>query len=182
MEYYFKNSITDKPKKLVLTDSGINLYLDDACYQYDYRDIVGVWLNKPGGIFDQKFFSCTLNIADRKPLFISSLNFDQDDELINQDNHYNSFIRVMHLHLKEKSKAKYHLGVPPLNYSLRIILAILVLAVCLAAYFHVDLSTVALGAVGFLVLATGVAGLQFGISKFPKFYNPDNIPLELLPR
>lgn len=182
MEYSFRNSPHEKAKRAVLNLTTIDLYYDEAKYTIPYKDINGVWLNKPGGICTCRAYSCTLNIKDKKPLFISSKNYDEKGNTLEQSNHYNSFVRVLHHHLQTKSKAEYKFGVQPMQYLLRVCMVIAILAGFILSSLYLNINQYLLIGTALVSLFGTVCGVNFCITNFPKGYTPENIPLKLLPR
>ncbi|MTI22881.1 hypothetical protein E1176_17750 [Fulvivirga sp. RKSG066] len=181
MEYSFKINESGKERTLILKNEMIIYVLDDAIYEVPYKNITAVWLNKPGGFCTPSSYSCTLNIKDDKPIFITSKNWDLDQREILQQNHYNSFVRVLHMHLKEKSKATYGFGVKPQYYMLRVaaIITILTLATYLSVNYQLNNFLLAIPVAISLFVLT--CGLNFCVKNFPSSYRPDHIPITLLP-
>ncbi len=181
MEYNFKITESGSERSIILKNDMLHYVVDNAIYEVPYNIINAVWLNKPGGICTPNHYSCTLNIEDDKPIFISSRNWDENKREMHQQNHYNSFVRVLHVHLKEKSKAKYGFGVKPKYYALRVIAIITIIAI--ASYVALTFKDswyilVAPVAVSIFVLT---CGLNFCVKNFPSKYKPDQIPMRLLP-
>ncbi|HNP18855.1 MAG TPA: hypothetical protein PKL31_10505 [Fulvivirga sp.] len=181
MEYVFKNSPKDKLRKIVLTDDGFNLIMDGATYPYKYSSVNQVWLNSPGGFCSPGEYSCTLNIVDQKPLYISSKNYSDSKKLIDQFNHYNSFIRVLHLHLKNNKAAQFKFGTTPFKYLTRIMVIIGILTACVLSIMLLEANPLVFIVPSGLAIFVSVCGMKFCINRFPKVYNPENIPLTLLP-
>ncbi|TRX51614.1 hypothetical protein FNH22_23930 [Fulvivirga sp. M361] len=181
MEYTYRLSADSEPRRMVLKENALDFHLDDYKLTIPYAKVVGVWLSSPDGLLFSENYSCTLNIEDGKPIFITMKNFDGHGQLMTQDNHYSSFIRVLHLHLREKSKARYYFGVKPLNYFTKLLTFTGVIVSCLILYFFFNLNeiiTIFLTVIAFFFL---LVTLRFGIRRFPKIYDPDEIPLNLLP-
>lgn len=181
MEYSFRNAAGESEKKIVLNLTGIELYFEGAKYAIPYNDINGVWLNKPSGICTCRAYSCTLNIKNKKPLFISSKNYDAAGNIVEQSNQYNSFVRVLHHHLQSKSAARYRFGVQPTQYVLRVLAIIGILAAFLFSSLYLNISQYILAVPVALSLFVAVCGVNFCIANYPKNYTPENIPLKLLP-
>ncbi|MEM1406946.1 MAG: hypothetical protein AAGG59_09245 [Bacteroidota bacterium] len=181
MDYSFRPSATESERKILLTSNAFHLYLDGAKYSTPYEKVVGVWLSTPSGFLAANTYACTLNIEDAKPIYISNKNYDDAGKPIVQANHYNSFIRVLHVHLREKSKAHYYFGVKPVNYAMKLIVLLAVVMACITSYFAFNLNGLLVLPVGVVLLASAYALLRFGIKSFPKLYDPDQIPLRLLP-
>jgi len=181
MEYSYKISDSGSERSIILKNEVIIYIANGAIYDIPYKRITSVWLNKPSGFLSPNYFSCTLNIEDDKPIFISSKNWDDYNNEILQQNHYNSFVRVLHMHLKEKSKAKYGFGVKPKNYFIKAAAILAVLAVVLFLSVSLQLNNFLLA---FPILVGGSAlaiGINFCVKNYPHRYKPDHIPLQLLP-
>ncbi|MEO0555720.1 MAG: hypothetical protein AAF149_21120 [Bacteroidota bacterium] len=181
MDYSFRSSATESERKILLTTNALHLYVDGAKYSTPYEKVVGVWLSTPSGFLAGNTYACTLNIEDAKPIYISIKNYDDAGKLIEQANHYNSFIRVLHLHLCKKSKAHYFFGVKPASYAAKLIVLLAVVMTCVTSYFVFNLSGLLILPVGVALMVSAYTLLSFGIKSFPKLYDPDEIPLRLLP-
>ncbi|MDX1628555.1 MAG: hypothetical protein R3345_07635 [Fulvivirga sp.] len=181
MEYSFKTNEKDQTRIIHLESDKLVYFMDDERQEVPYNQIHSVWLSKPGGVLTPNSYSCTLNIKNAKPIYISSKNWDDEKKEILQQNHYNSFVRVLHLHLKEKSRAQYGFGLPPASYLSK--LAILLLIVCSTIYWALSSQlsgTMLIGTIGLGVLIV-IIGLNFSLKNYPSHYQPDQIPLNLLP-
>lgn len=166
---------------MLLTSNALHLYIDGAKYTTPYEKVVGVWLSTPAGFLAGNTYACTLNIEDAKPIYVPIKNFDESGDLIDQSNHYNSFIRVLHVHLREKSKAHYYFGVRPISYAIKVLVLLSIIFACLACYLLLNLSGVVVIPLGLVLMASAYTLLRFGIKSFPKLYDPNEIPLGLLP-
>ncbi len=181
MEYTFRISADSPEVMMVLTENEIQLKTEGAVYRHPYSSVQKVWLNNPGGFCSPGEFSCTLNIVDKKPIYIASKNYDKQGHLINQANHYNTFVRVLHMHVKSNAKAKFRFGATPVKYAMRIATIISILATCLASSLLIDANPLIFIMPSAAAIFVTVCGLRFCITRFPKGYNPDDIPLNLLP-
>ena len=181
MEYTFRNSPKDDLKTIFLRDSSLVLKFDGSTYEYPYSEIEKVWLNSPGGFCSPGEFSCTLNIVDKKPVYISSKNYNQNGTEINQSNFYNSFIRVLHMHLDGQTKADYKFGTTPVAYLGRVAIILIILTGCITSILYTSINPFVLAIPSAIGIFVAVCGAKFCISRFPKGYNPKDIPLEVLP-
>lgn len=181
MEYTFKNSAAEKEKRIFLHHTGIDLYHDGAKYTVPYSNINSIWLNKPGGLLNLGEFSCTININDQKPIYIADKNYDAYGFIKHQPNNYNSFIRVLHHHLQDKSNVKYKFGSKPLQYVLRLIIITAIVFTCFLPYGFLDVNQYTLIIPILVAFTVGAFSLKFLLNEYPKCYMPDSIPLNLLP-
>ncbi|MEQ8926458.1 MAG: hypothetical protein RLO81_11630, partial [Fulvivirga sp.] len=180
MEYTFKNSPKDHLRTIFLRDTSLIISFDGAKYEYPYKDISNVWLNNPGGFCSPGEFSCTLNIIDQKPIYISSKNYNEKGEVIEQSNFYNSFVRVIHMHLGTNTSASFKFGTQPKAYITRVAIILMILAGCISSILYTDINPIILILPSVVGIFVTVCGLKFCITRFPKGYNPRNIPLNLL--
>jgi hypothetical protein len=181
MDYAFKNSPKDHLTQMVLGENGFKIILDGATYNYKYSDVTRVWLNNPEGFIAPGEYSCTINIVDKKPIYITSKNFDQNGLFIEQSHHYNTFVRVLHMHIKSNKAAEFKFGTTPAKYFRRVAIIALILTACVASIITFKSNPFYFIVPSVFGVFVTIYGLQFCITRFPKVYNPDNIPLELLP-
>ncbi|QSE97912.1 hypothetical protein [Fulvivirga lutea] len=181
MEYTFKNSPEDYLRTIVLKEKSLTLNFEGSTYEYPYNKITKVWLNNPGGFCSPGEFSCTLNIIDKKPVYISSKNYNDKNEEIEQSNFYNSFVRVLHMHLGVNTTASFKFGTQPTAYIARVAIILAILTGCVASILLTNVNPFILILPSALGIFVSVCGLKFCITRFPKGYNPNNIPLNLLP-
>lgn len=181
MEYSFKNSPKDHLSKMALGENGFRIVIDGATYNYKYSEVTRVWLNNPEGFFTPGEFSCTVNIVDKKPIYITSKNFDQNGLFVEQSNHYNSFVRVLHMHVKSNKAAEFKFGSTPTKYLMRMAIIALILTSCIVSIMTFNSNPLFFIIPSVFGIFVSIYGLRFCITRFPKGYNPNDIPLELLP-
>lgn len=181
MEYTFRNDPKDHLKTIFLSDKSLILKFDGSQYEYPYNQITKVWLNNPGGFCSPGEFSCTLNIVDKKAVYISSKNYEENGREIEQSNFYNSFVRVLHIHLDGNTSTDYKFGSEPKAYLGRITIILCILAGCIASISFTTINPLILIAPSIIGILVTICGLKFCITRFPKGYNPKDIPLNLLP-
>lgn len=181
MDYSYKITPSDTTRRMLLSSNALHLYLDGHKYTTPYNKVVGVWLSKPSDFLSGNNYGCTLNIEDAKPIYISIKNFDSEGSPMDQSNHYNSFIRVLHVHLQEKSKAHYYFGEKPVSYAMKVLVLVSLVSACLMSYTLFNINGLIVLPVGAILAISAYALLRFGIKSFPKLYNPKEIPIGLLP-
>lgn len=181
MEYNFRVDENGSERTVILKNDMLIYIEKNAIHDISYKDITNVWLNKPGGLCTPNIYSCTLHFKHDKPLFISSKNWRDDKMEIRQENHYNSFIRVLHMHLREKSSAKYSLGVKPKKYLTKVATIILILALAATVSITFQLNNYLLAIPVLISVFVVTCGLNFCLKNYPSKYTPDHIPLSLLP-
>jgi hypothetical protein len=181
MEYSFKNSPKNSLSKITLGEKGFQLVINKDIYNYQYTDISKVWLNNPGGFCSPGEFSCTLNIKEKKPIYISSKNYTDNGDIIGQANHYNSFIRILHRYIGSNQSAEFKFGSTPFKYFGRIALIIGILTSCILSTSLIDTNPLYFIIPSAMGIFVSVCGMKFCITRFPKGYNPNEIPLNLLP-
>lgn len=181
MEYNFKVEEHGSERTVILKNDMLIYIEENAIHDIPYSDITNVWLNKPGGLCTSNIYSCTLQFKHQKPLFISSKNWRDDRVEIHQENHYNSFIRVLHMHMREKSTAKYSFGVKPKKYFTKVATIILILTLAAVSSITFNLNNYLLAIPVGISLFVVTCGLNFCLKNYPSHYMPDRIPLNLLP-
>lgn len=181
MEYNFKVDENGSERTVILKSDMLIYIEENAIYDISYSDITSVWLNKPGGFCTSNIYSCTLQFKHEKPLFISSKNWREDRVEIHQENHYNSFIRVLHMHMREKSAAKYSFGVKPQKYLTKVATIILILTLAVAGSIIFQINNYLLAIPVTISLFVTTCGLNFCLKNYPSKYTPDQIPMSLLP-
>lgn len=67
-----------------------------------YSDVTSVWINKEAGAF-----SVIIKTVEGSQYVVSNLFVENDGRTEDKSNAYALFVRVLHMHLREKSKAKF---------------------------------------------------------------------------
>ncbi len=181
MEYSFKNSPKAHLTQMALGENGFRVVIDGATYNYKYSEVTRVWLNNPEEFFNPSEYSCTINIIDKKPIYITSKNYNHNGLIMDQSHNYNSFVRVLHMHVRSNKAAEFKFGSTPSKYLKRLAIIALILIGCVASIISFDSNPLYFIAPSVFGVFVSIYALRFCITRFPKGYNPNDIPLELLP-
>jgi hypothetical protein len=178
MDYTYKSSISDKACTILLTDYHLTVQSAGKEEIVPYANITSVRLTRN----KKRTFKIYLYPDDQKPLEVTNFYYLSSREVEDRSRQYGVFVRVLHLHLKDKSAAVFSAGL-----SLNRLIAWGVIATALALliflsiyYFRPDIQN--LPTLGVILAATIVVGMVV-LSKnaVPKYYRPTDIPLEFLP-
>lgn len=178
MEYTFKNTARDSAHTILLNDYNMTLKVSGTETVVPYANILSVRLCK----ISQHVFKMIIRYSDNKLLVVSNYYVQDNGEAKDCSRMYSTFVRVLHYHLKDKSKAMYKAGGS--RQQLRrwcIALVTLSFIVCFVAdyvgfnFFNPYFEATVLSAVLLLIL-----GLVY-VRQLPKDYSATNIPLTLLP-
>jgi hypothetical protein len=101
MEYTFKNSRKERPVRVFLGDMSMRIVYAVREDVIHYSGIQSVWVNKSAGSF-----SVTLTTIDNSQHIISNKFINDTGQAEDKSHAYALFVRVLHLHLKQKSKAR----------------------------------------------------------------------------
>lgn len=178
MEYTFRNSAGEAPTTLLLSDHGITVKQGKEEYSVPYIGIHQVNLDK----VKDKVYRTVVAVEGRRPLVITN-RYQVDQRTVeDRSRAYSTFIRVLHYHLKDKSKALYASGSDASRLWTQVIVAA---AIAFVVSFTAEFMGFSLlnpffqGAI--LAAAMGLAVLARFISHWPRKYEPTEIPLRFLP-
>ncbi len=143
-----------------------------------YAGINEVELNKTG----DRLFKTRLHPEGGKPLVITNKYHTTEKTVEDRSRAYSTFIRVLHFHLKDKSKAHFVSGNSPKALGMWV-------GVAAALGFVVSLVMSFFGMVLFnplfdgilITVIFGLIALVLRLGRLPKSYLPTEIPLEFLP-
>jgi hypothetical protein len=174
MVYSYKN-VPHKPEmSFTLTPLSVKVESTDAAFSIPFASISRVKLGKTGGVY-----SCTL-ISEQHNVVIRSTSYSEGT-FVNQARAYTTFLRVLHYHLREKSKAEFVAG---MGSRQMVSLALVFLTSALSIFFMLNLlpyrvEPVLAGILGSLF----ITGIFLWVNKyqFPKPYSPASIPSNMLP-
>jgi hypothetical protein len=102
MEYLCKNSKKEKLTSFMLSDLAMQVRGPSKDEVVHYSGVKSVWINKELGVF-----SVTVTTMEGNQYVISNRFVHDDGRVENKSNAYALFVRVLHMHLREKSKAKF---------------------------------------------------------------------------
>jgi hypothetical protein len=154
MEYLCKNSKKERSISFMLSDLAMQVRSHSKDEVVHYSGVKSVWINKESGIY-----SVTITTIEGSQYVISNRFVHDDGRVEDKSNAYALFVRVLHMHLREKSKAKftcvkkYHLPDwqkflwVPLAFGIAFLLDRLGFTL-----FHWALQGVALAAIGLLLI------------------------------
>jgi hypothetical protein len=178
VEYTFKNAPRDLTHTILLNDYNMTVKVAGVETVVPYANIVSVRLCKSS----PQIFKMVIRYNDQQLLVVSNRFVQNSGETEFRSRMYSTFVRVLHFHLKDKSKAVYKTGGS--RQQLRrwaITLVMLSFVFCFVAdymgfnFFNPYLEATLLSAVLLLVLALAY------IRQLPKDYSATNIPFTLLP-
>jgi hypothetical protein len=154
MEYLCKNSKKERATSFMLSDLAMQVRGHSKDEVVHYSGVKSVWINKESGVY-----SVTITTMEGNQYVISNQFVHDNGRVENKSNAYTLFVRVLHRHLREKSKArftcvkKYHLPDwqkflwVPLAFGIAFLLDRLGYTL-----FHWALQGVALAAIGLLII------------------------------
>ena len=175
MEYsFFKNS---EAHKITLNDYSFIYECNGEKQVFQYAQINRVRLRRPKPVDKENLFSCIIYLTDGPNIHLQSYSTSHE-VVTNQFNHYNQFIRVLHLHLKSKSEANFCYGMTYSNLILHALVASITVAVSYAvSYILRDYAFIIYSIVPAVVIFSTIKI----ITDKPGSYRPDIIPYHILP-
>ena len=176
MEYQFQSGPNQKPLTARLNEFELSLEADGVAKRIPYASITEVRLNKKSDAYSIQIFA-----LDFGTIVLSNKSY-QGGTWTNQYRTYQTFVRVLHLHLSNKSKAIFYSGSNLTEYTRKGIV-LFVVAACLflgEEYFNLlPMSSSLLSLIFFVAGALII--LIPALNRWPKSYSPAEIPLDLLP-
>lgn len=143
-----------------------------------YAGINEVVLNKGGG----KVFRTQLRPEGGRPIVITNTYYTSEKTVEDRSRAYATFVRVLHFHLKDKSKATFmsgnRLGALWLTFCTATALAFLISSTI--GYLGFGFINPLVDGAMLAVLFDGIIAATM-LGRFPKHYVPGDIPLEFLP-
>ena len=178
MEYSFRNSVGELPTTILLTDQVLTVKQGNDEFSVPYLGVIQVNLDKVG----PKVYRAVLHLEGQRPIVITNRYHAGPLTVEDRSRAYSTFIRVLHYHLKDKSRASYASGSDASRLWTQVIIAA-------AAAFVLSFTGELLG-FRFLnpfiqgAILSGVMGLvilAFRAGHWPKAYKPTEIPMRFLP-
>jgi len=142
-----------------------------------YANIVSVRLKRSG-----KKFVMLIKPTDQPEVQISNIYVISNDQTEYKSPQYVTFVRVLHLHLREKSLAYYVCG-----NNLQHIVITLCVAVVVSFGLSYSLDSFQLNPLNNNITALILSMASMSVivvanwSRFPNVYKPEDIPLDFLP-
>lgn len=143
-----------------------------------YASIIEVTLSRER----DKVFKASLRADGERPIVVTNRYFQSAGNVEDRSRGYSTFIRVLHFHLKDKSKASFTSGIPSFSLGFRILIIALVSFIIsfVADYMGFRLlGPVIQGIV--LTILLGMLLIGSGVARLPRTYRPTDIPMEFLP-
>lgn len=117
------------------------------------------------------------------PIIINNYTITADGEKQDQSRLYNTFVRVLHMHLESKSNANYIAQSKSRNLLLSLVVSIVIILSLIFASNHIGYLTLYLPLAMFAFIVFIVASyIIYSNLGLTEKYQPNNIPLELLPQ
>jgi hypothetical protein len=142
-----------------------------------YASILSIRLTKSNG-----FFKTIVAIDGERPIEITNRFYRPDGSFEDRSHQYETFIRVLHFHLKEKSSAQFCTGC---SWGKLILVGVgsIAMAVLLSiALYLFKINFIDLVTQSFLLATLFMSFLIAAFwPNFPKSYQPTNIPSQFLP-
>jgi hypothetical protein len=177
VEYTFRNSPNDEPASVILRDYDFTFRRGKDVEVISYANIFAVRISKAAG----KTFKMHLYPDDHSPVVISSFSFENGSQ-VDQSREYNMLVRVLHHHLKDKSKAVFSCGGNSDKiWQWAAISAVFSFVISIVAdYLGFGLMNPYIQA-AILFLMAIIMVVVLNARNLPKTYQPTDIPLQFLP-
>jgi hypothetical protein len=129
-----------------------------------------------------KKFKTILVLDNGHTYTIANYSFTPEKKIEDLSRAYTTFIRVLHFHLKDKSKTTFTSGNPARKTWNRVTLSIIVsfFISFTAEFFGVSLVHPLIQAT-VLIIMMGIVILALNMARWPRHYHPNDIPLDFLP-
>ncbi|NOT75577.1 MAG: hypothetical protein HOP08_11655 [Cyclobacteriaceae bacterium] len=178
MEYSCKNSPKDEQMALVLGDYSLIFRKGETEEVIAYANILSLRINKLSG----KVYRMHLYPDGHRPIIISNQCFDKSGKLVDQSREYSLLVRVLHHHLKDKSKSVFSCGgnSEKIWQLIGISTIFFFLGSLLANYWSISLfnpyiqGSVLSGVAAAIIITLNARNL-------PKTYQPTEVPIQFLP-
>ncbi|MBP9925362.1 MAG: hypothetical protein KBF45_05175 [Cyclobacteriaceae bacterium] len=176
-EYMYKNSLSEKPQTIILSDYSITIKSESNEKVIPYANILSVRLSKRKGIY-----SAVIQPDGQGPIIVTNQFYLSSHEREDRSRQYATFIKVLHFHLREKSVAIFTCG-----NNLGNLLIGACVAVVLAFIISFGLDLLNVSPINSNILAVMLSALSVSLivaanwKNFPNIYRPENIPLQFLP-
>ncbi|MGC4021478.1 MAG: hypothetical protein QM734_05825 [Cyclobacteriaceae bacterium] len=177
MEYSFKKSAKDKRVIITLNEFDLVVTTDEKTSKIPYPQITEVRLCRMKSTYIIKVDS-----MDCGTLAIPNHTIDANGKIIDQSRAYQTFVRVLHMHLRDKSKAVFYTGLGVIFQSIYVIAALLGAGAIfvIEEYFDVTpMSGIILSAIMFVGVV--VILILSNFSQWQRTYSPTEVPLNMLP-
>ena len=106
MEYTFKNSLNHSPCTILLSEYDMSVQSAKQERTISYASVTSIRLSKSNG----KNFKTIINVDNEESVEVANCFCLKDGTKEYRSHQYETFIRVLHFHLKQKSSATYFSG------------------------------------------------------------------------
>jgi hypothetical protein len=178
VEYTFQNTSSEETCSAFLNEYSITFRSVREEHSIPYSMIVEVKLLK----ISDDHFKTLLFLNDGHSYVLSNRFYTSDKKMEDRSRLYSTFIRVLHFHLKSKSRAVFTSGNAPGKTRSLVIASVLVsfMISFTAEFFGISLANPLIQAAVLIAMA-GIVILAMNMSRWPRHYEPGDIPLEFLP-
>lgn len=143
-----------------------------------YAGINEIVLNKRR----EKLFRTQIVPEGGHPIVVTNTYYTSEKTIEDRSRAYSTFVRVLHFHLKDKSKARFMSGNGAGSLWVGLCFAIalgFLVALTMGYLGYVFVTSLVDGTI--LAIAFGAIVAATRLGRFPKPYTPNDIPLEFLP-
>lgn len=178
MEYTFRPSYRNELCTLVLGEYELTVKMGKASYKVPYANLEEVQIEKKkDGVYQTWLYP-----DQGKSVLITNRLYRTAHDFDDQSRAYATFVRVLHFHLKDKSKAQFTSGHRSSKIGASVSMAILVsFAIAFVAdYLGIQFMDPFFEGLA-LAAVSGAAVLVSNMNRWPRTYSPADIPLEFLP-
>lgn len=166
------------PTTILLSEYNLILKCGKQERVIPYASIIEVNLSKGR----EKIFKTSLRPDGENPVVITNQYFQSAGTAEDRSRAYSTFIRVLHFHLKDKSKAIFTSGNRTFRIGFQIVsITVAAFVISFAAdFFGFRLFDPLIQAFG-LTFLFGILFILSGFATWPRNYHPSDIPMEFLP-
>lgn len=176
-EYTYKNSLSEKPVTIILSDYALTIQTGGKEKTIPYASIISIRLCK-----SKNKYESIITPDGHDPIVVTNHYYLSNREREDRSRQYATFVRVLHFHLRDKSTAEYICGN---NLSNLLIWACLSVVVAFLVSFTLDFFHASPINSNVLAIALSLIFIVFLVSAnwghFPNIYTPENIPMQFLP-
>jgi hypothetical protein len=176
-EYTYKNSLSEKPVTIILSDYALTIQTGGKEKTIPYASIISIRLCK-----SKNKYESIITPDGHDPIVVTNHYYLSNREREDRSRQYATFVRVLHFHLRDKSTAEYICGFYFINL---LIWACLSVVVAFLVSFTLDFFHASPINSNLLAIALSLIFIAFLVSAnwghFPNIYTPENIPMQFLP-
>jgi hypothetical protein len=177
LEYVFNNHPSQSPSTILLSEFNMSVQHKGDEKLIAYPSVTQVRLTKSKSVY-----RAIISIDESKPIVVTNQLYHSDRRIEDRSRQYETFIRVLHFHLKEKSATRFVAGCSWVEAVGVVVCSLLLSVVISYGLDSLNLSFVDPFAMSLLfsTLTLGFLAATFWPS-LPKRYKPTEIPSPFLP-